>query len=54
VDSYQVDRWATVQGPYEHPTRAFDEAQRLLALERFVEPLSADPPTAPATADPVR
>lgn len=44
MDSYEVDRWATVQGPYEHPAAAYTEAQRLLALERFVEPLSADSP----------
>lgn len=51
MDSYEVDRWATVQGPYEHPAAAYEEAQRLLAMERFVEPLSADRPVPPATAD---
>lgn len=54
MDSYTVNEWATVQGPYEHPGDAYDNAQRLLALERFIEPLSAEPPQ-PATASaPIR
>jgi hypothetical protein len=40
MDSYEVDRWATVQGPYPHPSAAYDDAQRLLAQERYVEALS--------------
>jgi len=44
MDSYEIDRWATVQGPYPHPSHAHAEAQRLLALERYVEPLHAEPP----------
>lgn len=52
MDSYEVDRWATVQGPYEHPGTAHDEAQRLLALERRAEPLSADPPRPVAATEP--
>jgi hypothetical protein len=45
MDSYEVDRWATVQGPYPHPAAAWDDAQRLLALERFLPPLEAEPAT---------
>lgn len=47
MDSYDVDQWATIQGPYPHPAAAHDEAQRLLALERYVPPLEADPPRPP-------
>ncbi|MGE3836244.1 MAG: hypothetical protein AB7H43_15885 [Acidimicrobiia bacterium] len=46
MDSYEVDRWATVQGPYVDPASAWSDAQRLLALERFVEPLRTEPPLA--------
>ena len=35
MDAYEVDRWATVQGPYPHPAAAYEDAQRLLARERF-------------------
>lgn len=35
MDGYELDRWATVQGPYPNPSAAHDHAQRLLALERF-------------------
>ena len=45
MDSYEVDRWATVQGPYPHPGAAYDEAQRLLTLERYVPPLESEPAT---------
>ena len=44
MDSYEVDRWATVQGPYPHPAAAYEEAQRLLALERYVPPLESEAP----------
>lgn len=44
MDSYEVDQWATVQGPYPHPAAAYDEAQRLLALERYVPPLESEAP----------
>ncbi len=54
MDSYIVNEWATVQGPYQHPAAAYEEAQRLLAIERFVEPLSADPPQPVEASDPVR
>ena len=43
MDSYEVDRWATLQGPYDHPAAAHDEAQRLLDLERHLEPLPVQP-----------
>jgi hypothetical protein len=49
MDSYKVDRWATLQGPYPHPAAAHDAAQQLLALERYVPPLEPDP-----TPDPCR
>lgn len=54
MDSYAVNEWATMQGPYEHPAAAHEQAQRLLALERFVEPLSAEPPTPAVNPDPLR
>lgn len=47
MDSYEVDRWATVQGPYPHPGVAFEESQRLLALERYVPPLESEPRPTP-------
>lgn len=47
MDSYEVDQWATIQGPYPHPHAAHDEAQRLLAIERYVPPLDPDPPSPP-------
>jgi len=43
MDSYEPDRWATIQGPYPSPTDAWDDAQRLLALERFLPPLPTEP-----------
>jgi len=54
MDSYIVNEWTTIQGPYEHPVAAWDEAQCLLAIERYVEPLSADPPSPVVGTDPVR
>lgn len=54
MDSYIVDEWATIQGPYEHPDVAIDHAQRLLALERFVEPLSTEPPQPAMASSPAR
>lgn len=47
MDSYVVDQAATVQGPYPHPVAAWDEAQRLVALDRYVEPLHAEQPAPP-------
>jgi hypothetical protein len=44
MDSYEVDRWATVQGPYPDAAAAHTEAQRLLALERYDMPLRSEPP----------
>lgn len=49
MDSYEVDRWATVQGPYPHPSAAYDEAQRLLTQERYVEALHPAPTTPAST-----
>lgn len=54
MDSYEVDRWATVQGPYPHPAPAYDEAQRLLALERYVEALNTEPPATDPELEPAR
>lgn len=48
IDSYEVDRWATIQGPYADMAAAWDDAKRLLALERYAEPLATEPPTPPA------
>lgn len=39
MDSYEVDRWATVQGPYPDPAAAYEDAQQLLGLERFLPAL---------------
>ena len=47
MDSYEVDRWATLQGPYPHPAVAHDVAQQLLALERYVPPLDTEPSPTP-------
>lgn len=47
MDSYEVDRWATLQGPYDHPVAAYDDAQRLLALERYATPLQSEPTRTP-------
>jgi hypothetical protein len=44
LDSYEFDRWLTVQGPYPHAAAAYDDAQRLLALERFLPALDVEPP----------
>ena len=46
MDSYERDRWATFQGPYPTPADAWYDAQRLLALERFLPALPTDPPKA--------
>jgi hypothetical protein len=43
LDSYEFDRWLTVQGPYPDAAAAHDDAQRLLALERFLPALDAQP-----------
>lgn len=50
MDSYEVDRWATVQGPYDHPSTAYEDAQRLLDLERHLEPLRTEPHRSPQSA----
>lgn len=47
MDSYEVDRWATLQGPYPQPGAAHDAAQQLLALERYVPPLETEPARRP-------
>lgn len=52
MDSYEVDRWATVQGPYADPAAAWNEAQRLVALERYIEPLSSDEHAPSETSEP--
>lgn len=39
LDSYEFDRWLTVQGPYPDAAAAHDDAQRLLGLERFLPAL---------------
>ncbi|MCZ7537296.1 MAG: hypothetical protein M5T61_16225 [Acidimicrobiia bacterium] len=52
MDSYEVDRWATLQGPYPHPAAAHDAAQQLLALERYVPPLEPDPTPNPCRHSP--
>ena len=51
MDSYEPDRWATIQGPYPTPTDAWNDAQRLLALERFLPPLPTEPPRATTSCD---
>jgi hypothetical protein len=50
LDSYEFDRWLTVQGPYPDAAAAHDDAQRLLGLERFLPALDAPP----RAADPGR
>ena len=50
LDSYEVAAWLTVQGPYPDPAAALAEAERLLAGERYLPPLDAQPrhePTRP-------
>lgn len=51
MDSYEPDRWATIQGPYPTPTDAWHDAQRLLALERFLPALPTDSPEPPTLCD---
>lgn len=43
MDSYEPDRWATLQGPYPSPLDAWNDAQRLLALERFLPSIPVEP-----------
>jgi len=43
LDSYEFDRWVTVQGPYPDAAAAHDDAQRLLGLERFLPALDVQP-----------
>lgn len=57
LDSYEVAAWLTVQGPYPDPAAAFAEAERLLAGERYLPPLDAQPwhePTRPCARHPRR
>lgn len=49
MDGYQHDAHLTVQGPYPHPATAWDDAQRLLATDRYLPPLTAAP-SGPATS----
>lgn len=42
LDAYEFDRWLTVQGPYTDAAAAHDDAQLLLAAERFLPPLELD------------
>lgn len=51
MDSYEPDRWVTVQGPYASPAVAWVEAQRLLAFERFLPALSSEPVAARTDRD---
>jgi hypothetical protein len=51
MDSYEPDRWATIQGPYTTPADAWRDAQRLLALERFLPTLPTDPPKVHAVSE---
>ena len=43
VDSYEVAAWLTVQGPYPDAGAAVADAERLLAGERYLPPLDAQP-----------
>ncbi|MEX2290532.1 MAG: hypothetical protein WD794_09435 [Mycobacteriales bacterium] len=57
LDSYEVAAWLTMQGPYPNPAAALAEAERLLAGERYLPPLDAQPlraPTRPCTRLPRR
>lgn len=49
LDSYEVAAWLTVQGPYPDPAAALAEADRLLAGERYLPPLDAQPRREPMT-----
>ena len=51
MDSYELDRWVTVQGPYPNPTAAHDAAQDLLAHERFLPALEPEPPDRDTASD---
>lgn len=42
LDSYEFDRWLTMQGPYPDAGAAYDDAQRLLGVERFLPALDAE------------
>lgn len=41
VDSYDAIEWLTIQGPYENPAAAHEDAQRILTHVRYQEPLNA-------------
>ncbi len=45
LDSYEYDRWVTVQGPYPAPDAAHDDARRLLALDRFLPAIESEAPS---------
>jgi hypothetical protein len=49
VDAYEPGGWLTLQGPYPHPDAAARDAARLLAAERYLPPLNADPDNGAAT-----
>lgn len=46
LDSYEYDRWVTVQGPYLAPDAAHNDARSLLALERFLPAIESRAPSA--------
>jgi len=57
LDSYEVAAWLTLQGPYPNPAAAQQEADRLLAGERFRPAVSVDvdaPPTSRCSRRPRR
>lgn len=43
MDAYQPDQWATIQGPYDHPSDAYADAQRLLTAQRYLPALEPEP-----------
>jgi hypothetical protein len=43
LDAYDFDGWLTVQGPYPDAAAAHDDAQRILAADRFLPALAAGP-----------
>jgi hypothetical protein len=49
VDAYEPGGWLTLQGPYSGPDAAAWDAARLLAAERYLPPLLADPHNGAAT-----
>ena len=46
MDSYEVDQWPTVQGPYPHPgAPRTTRPSGCWRCERYLPPLEAEPPT---------